>query len=194
MKLLRTKGFTLIELLIVIGVLGILASGLLAAVDPFEQLKKARDANARNATIELMNGFTRYYATHGAFPWNLKTSPVDCDGAGTTDAPGAIATGALEINDMSGCITSLESDGELKANFVTNVSTDMYVASDPADKTDIHVCFAPEGKALRSDALTKYKLTAGVAPLQLIVEDTDGGATAADCPNSTSSTCLQCFE
>jgi len=34
-------GFTLMELLIVIGVLGILAAGLLAAIDPFEQLKKA---------------------------------------------------------------------------------------------------------------------------------------------------------
>jgi len=32
------KGFTLMELLIVIGVLGILAAGLLAAIDPFEQL------------------------------------------------------------------------------------------------------------------------------------------------------------
>ena len=34
------KGFTLIELLIVIALLGSLAVGLLATIDPFEQLKK----------------------------------------------------------------------------------------------------------------------------------------------------------
>jgi len=74
------KGFTLIELLVVIGVLGILATGLLAAVDPFEQLKKARDANYRNAAIETLNAFTRYYATHGYFPWNSTgTIPTGCE-------------------------------------------------------------------------------------------------------------------
>ena len=69
-KTYQAKAFTLIELLIVIGVLGILAAGLLAAVDPFEQLKKARDANNRNAVIELHNAYTRYYATHGNLPWD----------------------------------------------------------------------------------------------------------------------------
>ncbi len=59
------KGFTLIELLVVIGILGILAVGLLAAIDPFEQLKKGRDTNLRNVTVEYVNACTRYYATHG---------------------------------------------------------------------------------------------------------------------------------
>ena len=43
----------MIELLIVIGVLGILATGLLAAVDPFEQLKKARDTKAMVRNVSL---------------------------------------------------------------------------------------------------------------------------------------------
>src|SRR3990167_3167776 len=66
-----TKGFTLIELLVVIGILGILAAALIATIDPFEQLKKGRDTTTRNTALEYLNALTRYYATHGAFPWDV---------------------------------------------------------------------------------------------------------------------------
>src|SRR3990167_265507 len=82
-----SQGFTLIELLIVIGVLGILASGLLAAVDPFEQLKKARDANNRNAAVETLNAMTRYYATHGYLPWWSGATIATCGTAATVFDP-----------------------------------------------------------------------------------------------------------
>ena len=47
------KGFTLIELLIVIALLGALAVGLLATIDPFEQLKKGRDTSKKNTVSEF---------------------------------------------------------------------------------------------------------------------------------------------
>lgn len=179
------KGFTLLELLIVIGVLGILAAGLLAAIDPFEQLKKARDANNRNATIEVLNGFTRYYATHGAFPWNLST-PLDC---GTIDAPGPLGTGSVLTSAIDDCIVALQNDGELKTTFQNGIgSTRIYVASDPADTTDLVVCFAPESKSLRSDASSKYLATDNGDGTWNVVED------AASCPDVAEDDCLQCFE
>jgi len=97
----QPQGFTLIELLIVIGVLGILAAGLLAAVDPFEQLKKGRDSNTRNQVVELHNGFIRYYATHGDLPWNDDACVADFTGGPLT----------LDALNTAGCVDPLISDG-----------------------------------------------------------------------------------
>lgn len=172
------------ELLIVIGVLGILAAGLMAAIDPFEQLKKARDANNRNASIELMNAFTRYYATHGEFPWNLDT-PVNCNGVDTSDDPGSISGGVVEVQSMNACVDALEDDGELKEDFLSNVATDLYVTSE--NDTDIRVCFAPEGKALRSDSLTKWYYDSATTTI------TEQSGVGALCPDTEETNCLQCF-
>lgn len=192
-----SKGFTLIELLIVIGVLGIMATGLLAAVDPFEQLKKARDANNRNIAIELLNAFTRYYATHGQFPWNMTPVDTACSTAalGTLAGFGDMAaTGAFKVQSMNGCVTNtLIADGELKNLFFTGLGqTDIYVSS--ADKTHIVVCFSPEGKALRNDAITSYTLSDN-GPYKIVDDGIAQGGQSGDlCPGATDGTCLQCYQ
>ena len=55
------KGFTLIELLVVIAVLGVLAAGVLVAVNPAEQLAKGRDAGRISGVAQLgrvMEGYS----------------------------------------------------------------------------------------------------------------------------------------
>src|SRR5260221_10989419 len=80
-----SKGFTLIELLVVIGILGILASALVATIDPFEQLNKAQDANIKNVAVEFLNANIRYYTTHNAMPWDsVPNNGADCL-SGTSD-------------------------------------------------------------------------------------------------------------
>jgi prepilin-type N-terminal cleavage/methylation domain-containing protein len=140
-----TRGFTLIELLIVIALLGALAIGLLATIDPFEQIKKGRDTSTRNTVSEFYNANLRYYATKAQFPW------------------GTGGVGPTSLNDMGTAITSLQDAGELKTKFMDLAGTGnlakIFLTSTAAD--DIAVCYNPESKGFRNDPNTVYTQNAG---------------------------------
>lgn len=134
------KGFTLIELLIVIALLGALAVGLLATIDPFEQLKKGRDTSLRNTVSELFNANLRYYSIKGQFFW------------GTQGSAGAVWP------NFSSTITELMNVGELKQRFPDLAGTSnlakIYLNSTGAEQ--VSVCFKPESKSFQEDANTVY--------------------------------------
>lgn len=74
-------GFTLIELLIVIAILGVLAVVVLIAINPAEQLARARDAGRISTVTQLGHSIQAYYTgNNAAYPveatWdtNLVTS------------------------------------------------------------------------------------------------------------------------
>lgn len=165
----KNAGFTLIELLVVIGILGILASALVATIDPFEQLKKANDANAKNTAVEFLNANIRYYTTHNALPWSIDTS---CSVAGVGTAP----TG-VNLTAATGCMNALITDGELKGGFttVTSVLSSIYFSG---ASNGVTVCFQPQSKAQKADANTKWD---------------KNGAVLAGCPNAASA-CFWCSQ
>jgi prepilin-type N-terminal cleavage/methylation domain-containing protein len=142
----RQKGFTLVELLIVIALLGALAIGLLAAIDPFEQLKKGRDTSIRNSVTEFHNASIRFFAIKGELPWGL--------GLGT--AGNQIE--ALDITNETVAIDQVIALGELKTNFTSILSQAdqerILVSSTAYD--DVTVCFMPESKSFRGDPNSKY--------------------------------------
>lgn len=138
----KKRGFTLIELLIVIGILGILAAGLLAAIDPLEQLKRGRDTSRRNIAVEVNNAMLRYYAVQGSMPWGNTATSVDLTAAGG-----------------SGVVNTLITAGELKTTFNQGMNSlagrPMWVEGE-ASGLAVAVCFDPESKSISNDPSTIF--------------------------------------
>lgn len=64
------RGFTMIEIIVTIGVLAILAVFALAAVNPGDQFKKARDAQRKSDLSQLQRVLEQYYQDWGHYPPN----------------------------------------------------------------------------------------------------------------------------
>ena len=165
-------GFTLIELLIVIALLGALAVGLLATVDPFEQLKKGTDTSTRNTVSEMYNAYIRYYATRNQFPWI------------STEQVGVTANSAEMTDDPSGYITQVIDSGELKADFrelaggaLTKILVTSPTSADGISR-EVAVCFMPESKSFKGEENVKYDASANIR--NDCVSDIPGGADGAD--------------
>ena len=173
------KGFTLIELLIVIALLGALAVGLLAALDPFEQLKKGTDTGVRNTVSEVQEAIIRYYALKNMMPW---CASADACG-GVTDP----SETDLSTAPMASAISNLTSTGELKADFNTLAGQTLgkiFVTGDSTNNT-VSVCFKPDSKAFKCDANTKYNQNGSLHT----------GTTCTDAATCASTTdCYWCVE
>lgn len=62
------SAFSLLELLIVIGLIGIIAAGLLIALNPKAQINKANDAKRKQDLSNLKKKFEDYYNDHSCYP------------------------------------------------------------------------------------------------------------------------------
>ncbi len=157
----KRRGFTLIELLIVIALLGALAVGLLAALDPFEQLKKGTDTGTRNTVAEAQGAIIRFYSLRGNMPWCSAAAPTSCtDPSGKTLTQ--VNTGADYNTSPYQAINQVIATGELKTDFVTLAGTQMdkiYLTGTSGDTPSAIVCFTPNSKSFQSDVNTKYNST-----------------------------------
>jgi prepilin-type N-terminal cleavage/methylation domain-containing protein len=166
----RKKAFTLIELLIVIALLGALAVGLLAALDPFEQLKKGTDTGVRNTVSEVHGAIIRYYAVKGNMPWESNSiGPIDLSSGYNT-------VGLQKIVET----------GELKSDFSTLAGGDrLRKITVIGTKESVTVCFRPESKSFRSDPNTKYNASGG---------EVGTGANNCGATNSNTFSCYWCVK
>lgn len=67
LKMKISKGFTLIELLIVIAILGVLAAGVLIAVDPVDRINSANDSRVQSDVGVIGRAAEAYAATNNGF-------------------------------------------------------------------------------------------------------------------------------
>ncbi len=140
------KGFTLIELLIVIALLGALAVGLLAALDPFEQLKKGTDTGIRNTAAEFQGATVRFYAIKNYMPW--------CTDATTCTNPATVTLQSLAGTAIASIVTT----GELKTDFVELAGgqlSSIWITG-TNDPPTVAACYKPTSKSFASNANTKF--------------------------------------
>lgn len=80
-------GFTMIELLIVITILGILATAVLSAINPLEQINRGRDTGTKSDAEQLIGAIDRHNAFKGFYPWQYgaadDVTALDSAGDGT---------------------------------------------------------------------------------------------------------------
>ena len=90
------KGFTLIELLIVMAILGVLAVVVLVAINPVEQLARARDTGRISGVTQIGRAVQAYYTSHnGCFPGNT-TAPCSA-GAEAAWSTTLVTAGELSV-------------------------------------------------------------------------------------------------
>lgn len=81
----RNKGFTLIELLIVMAILGVLAVVVLIAINPAEQLARARDAGRISGVNQLGRAVSAYFTVNGCLPGTAGTGTCPSTAAWDAD-------------------------------------------------------------------------------------------------------------
>ncbi len=115
-----TQGFTLIELLLVIGIIAILASIVIVAINPTKQLGDARNAQRRSDVNTILNAVYQYAIdNNGALPnanipTTAATAKTICQST-TDDATCAgVSIGGITLRSLTGTyIVSVPKDPSL---------------------------------------------------------------------------------
>jgi type IV pilus assembly protein PilA len=108
----RQQGFTLIELLLVIGIIAILASIVIVAINPTKQLGDARNAQRRSDVNTILNAVYQWSIDHnGVLPGYMTGATVGTNyqicNCNTTNCPARSACGLpgnamINLRELSG--------------------------------------------------------------------------------------------
>jgi prepilin-type N-terminal cleavage/methylation domain-containing protein len=121
------KGFTLIELLVVIGILAILFSIVLIAINPARQFNQANDTKRRSDTLQILNSIHQYVAEHSG---NLPTGLTAGMAASTVANTGANICALLMPTYISALPQDPSSNNGVPITDCTTYNTGYQVAVD----------------------------------------------------------------
>ena len=193
----KSPAFTLIELIIGITILSLLAVALLAALDPIEQISKARDTAKRNLAVELHGAYVRYNANKDVYPQNLAA------------AVGQTNYQYLTSAQLKTDITALISAGELKPNFLQAAGSNLDslrvgTVVDAVNGTYLSICYKPQSKLeLQKQGLftvadlesSKYMNELWPAAPAVPAPDSNGAPTGCAAAGTTArTTCVYCAQ
>ncbi len=144
------KGFTLIELLLVIGIIAILASIVIVAINPTKQLGDARDAQRRSDVNTILNAVYQYAIDNeGALPGPIPTVATEiCKVTLTT--PDCIADEGVSLRALTGAyLVSIPTDPQAAT---TGTGTDYLIFQDANGRITVS---APEAEQDTNISVTR---------------------------------------
>ncbi len=127
------RGFTLIELLIVIGVIAILATVVVVAINPARQFAQARNSQRVSNVTTILNAIGQNIAENrGVF----MCGGVSFDIGGASSTAGIIASGSAD-HDLAPCLVPIY----LTALPVDPVGTSTCATPDYEDTNSYNTCY-----------------------------------------------------
>lgn len=125
------KGFTLIELLVVIGILAVLLSIVLIAINPAKQFSQANNTKRRSDVNAILNAIDQYAADNkGSLPGGITTTDQDIKKTAGADLCAALVTkylAALPVDPKTNSgtpITDCTSSYDTHYHIIQGTSTD----------------------------------------------------------------------
>ncbi|PCI19710.1 hypothetical protein COB64_03290 [Candidatus Wolfebacteria bacterium] len=113
------KGFTLIEILLVIGIIAILASIVIVAINPAQQFAQARNAQRHSNINTILNAVHQYSIDNtGTLPAAITTSTTEICATGAPSCTGLINLADLTNNELY--VVSLPKDPQCSTVCVIN--------------------------------------------------------------------------
>ena len=137
----NNKGFTLIELLVVIGILAILLSIVLIAINPARQFGQANNTRRQSDVTSVLNAIGAYAADNkGVLPTGIPTDGTQVD-AGITGVCNLI---------MPTYISAVPTDPSLGTNGLTTCpgTTDYKISQDSSHRVTVTASVTDNGATI----------------------------------------------
>lgn len=97
------KGFTLIELLLVIGIIAILASIVIVAINPTKQLGDARNAQRKSDVNTILSAVYQYAIDNdGTLPATITTTNNQICATNASDLDSALSGECIDLDALTG--------------------------------------------------------------------------------------------